>query len=71
MNRIVHTTSTEIATQQRTRIPAMHRIASAPRPTPTVTYLPAIVDDTPCDGSHGRFCPECAQINRWKDRETA
>lgn len=26
-----------------------------------------IIDDSPCDGSHGRFCPECAAINRWAD----
>lgn len=33
-------------------------------PPPPVKYLPAIVDDGPCDGGHGRFCPECASINR-------
>lgn len=37
-------------------------------PTPR-RHLSMIVDDSPCDGSHGRFCPECASINRWKDRE--
>lgn len=35
-------------------------------PTPR-RHLSMIVDDSPCDGSHGRFCPECAAINRWAD----
>lgn len=34
-------------------------------------YLSAIVDDSPCDGSHGRFCPECASINRSRDNHPA
>lgn len=33
--------------------------------SPMPEYLPATPDDSPCDGSHGRFCPECAAINRW------
>ncbi len=30
-----------------------------------MTHLSSIDDDSPCDGRHGRFCPDCAQINRW------
>lgn len=50
-----------------TTVAILHRIARAPKPLKR-RYLSAITDDTPCDGSHGRFCPECASINRWRDR---
>jgi len=36
------------------------------RTKPGPKFLSAITDDSPCDGSHGRFCPECAAINRWR-----
>lgn len=35
--------------------------------SPMPEYLSATPDDSPCDGSHGRFCPECAAINRWRE----
>jgi hypothetical protein len=42
-----------------------------PPPAPPTRYLSAIVDDSPCDGGHGRFCPTCASINRGIDRDQA
>jgi len=44
------------------------RYTSKPATKPAPVYLSAIVDDSPCDGSHGRFCPECASITRWSNR---
>jgi hypothetical protein len=33
---------------------------------PRRQYLSAIRPEGPCDGGHGRFCPECAAVNRWQ-----
>lgn len=40
----------------------------SPEPAAPYTALSAVERTGPCDGSHGRFCPDCAQLNRWADR---
>jgi len=53
--------------RHRTTVAIMHAIHAASAPK----FLSAITDDSPCDGTHGLFCPECASINRWREREEA